>query len=287
MPECASDAVYRRFQPWRRSLEAGFWVAVVGINCAANSVTTLMDIRRGQSGIHGWEPAVWELSSGLMWVLVLVPAIAWFTRRFPLHWDTWRRQLPWYLLASVAVALVHVAGMVTLRVLIYRWHGMDYEFGPWARQFLYEYLKDVRSFAIIALTMEAYRFTLRRWQGEASLLAAPDEGPPVEPIELPERFLVRKLGREFLVAANDIEWLQAASNYVNLRVRGHDYPLRSTIAGIEGQLDPRSFVRIHRSYIVNLGQVASIEPLDSGDARVHLKDGSHLPCSRRYRDALR
>ncbi|HEY5803775.1 MAG TPA: LytTR family DNA-binding domain-containing protein [Lysobacter sp.] len=287
MSECASDSVYRRFQPWRRSLEAGFWAAVIGINCAANSVTTLMDIRRGESDILGWEPAVWELSSGLMWLLVLVPAIAWFTRRFPLHWDTWRRQLPWYLLASVAVALVHVAGMVTLRVLIYRWHGMAYEFGPWGRQFLYEYLKDVRSFAIIALTMEAYRFTLRRWQGEASLLAAPDEGPPVEPIELPERFLVRKLGREFLVAANDIEWLQAASNYVNLRVRGHDYPLRSTIAGIEGQLDPRSFVRIHRSYIVNLGQIASIEPLDSGDARVHLKDGSHLPCSRRYRDVLR
>lgn len=287
MPESASDAAYRRFQPWRRSLEVGFWVVLIGVNCAANSVTTLMDIRRGQSDILGWEPAVWEFSSGVMWLLVLLPAIAWFTRRFPLHWDTWRRQLPWYLLASVAVALVHVAGMVTLRVLIYRWNGMDYEFGPWARQFLYEYLKDVRSFAIMALTMEAYRFTLRRWQGEASLLAAPDEGPPVEPIELPERFLVRKLGREFLVAANDIEWLQAASNYVNLRVRGHDYPLRSTIAGIEGQLDPRSFVRIHRSYIVNLGQIVSIEPLDSGDARVHLKDGSHLPCSRRYRDALR
>lgn len=287
MPESASDAAYRRFQPWRRSLEVGFWVVLIGVNCAANSVTTLMDIRRSQSDILGWEPAVWEFSSGVMWLLVLLPAIAWFTRRFPLHWDTWRRQLPWYLLASVAVALVHVAGMVTLRVLIYRWQGMDYEFGPWARQFLYEYLKDVRSFAIMALTMEAYRFTLRRWQGEASLLAAPDEGPPVEPIELPERFLVRKLGREFLVAANDIEWLQAASNYVNLRVRGHDYPLRSTIAGIEGQLDPRSFVRIHRSYIVNLGQIVSIEPLDSGDARVHLKDGSHLPCSRRYRDALR
>lgn len=287
MPESASDAAYRRFLPWRRSLEVGFWVVLIGVNCAANSVTTLMDIRRGQSDILGWEPAVWEFSSAVMWLLVLLPAIAWFTRRFPLHWDTWRRQLPWYLLASVAVALVHVAGMVALRVLIYRWQGMDYEFGPWSRQFLYEYLKDVRSFAIMALTMEAYRFTLRRWQGEASLLAAPDEGPPVEPIELPERFLVRKLGREFLVAANDIEWLQAASNYVNLRVRGHDYPLRSTIAGIEGQLDPRSFVRIHRSYIVNLGQIVSIEPLDSGDARVHLKDGSHLPCSRRYRDALR
>ena len=124
-------------------------------------------------------------------------------------------------------------------------------------------------------------------KGEASLLAEPDEGPPLEPVDRPERFLIRKLGREFLVAANDIEWLQAAGNYVNLRVRGHDYPLRSTIAGIESRLDPRRFARIHRSYVVARDHVASIEPLDSGDARVHLRDGTVLPCSRRYRQDLR
>lgn len=287
MSETPADVAYRRFLPWRRSFEIGFWLIAIAVNCTANSVTTLMDIRRSESDIRSWEPAVWEISSGLLWLAVLIPAIAWFTRRFPLHWDNWRRQMPWYLLASVALAVVHVAGMVALRVLIYRWQGMEYDFGPWGRQFLYEYLKDIRSFTVIVLAMEGYRFVLRRWQGEASLLAAPDEGPPVDSIERPERFLVRKLGREFLVAANDIEWLQAASNYVNLRVRGHDYPLRSTIAGIESKLDPRSFARIHRSYIVNLGQVVSIEPLDSGDARVHLKDGSQLPCSRRYREALK
>jgi DNA-binding LytR/AlgR family response regulator len=119
------------------------------------------------------------------------------------------------------------------------------------------------------------------------MLDAPDEGPPLDSIERPERFLVRKLGREFLVAAADIEWLQAAGNYVNLRVRGHDYPLRSTIAGIESRLDPARFLRIHRSYIVNFDQIVSIEPLESGDARVHLRDKTVLPCSRRYRDALK
>ena len=287
MSETPADVAYRRFLPWRRRFEVGFWLILIDVNCAANSVTTQMDIRRSESDIRSWEPAVWEISSGLMWLAVLIPAIVWFTGRFPLHWDNWRRQMPWYLLASVAISVVHVAGMVALRVLIYRWQGLEYDFGPWGRQFLYEYLKDVRSFTVIALAMEGYRFVLRRWQGEASLLDAPDEGPPVDSIERPERFLVRKLGREFLVAANDIEWLQAASNYVNLRVRGHDYPLRSTIAGIEAKLDPRSFARIHRSYIVNLGQVVSIEPLDSGDARIHLKDGSQLPCSRRYREALK
>jgi hypothetical protein len=278
---------YERYLPWKRWAEAGFWVAMIGANFIANSITTLMDFRRGESGVQAWEPAVWEASSAVMWLLVLLPAMAWFTRRFPFLWGDWRRQMVRYVGASLVVCVVHVVGMVALRTLAYRIQGMSYDFGPWPRELFYEYLKDIRSFAYIVLIMEAYRMLLRRWQGEASLLAEPDEGPPLEPVDQPERFLVRKLGRDFLVAASDIEWLQAAGNYVNLRVRGHDYPLRSTIAGIQARLDPRRFARIHRSYIVSLDQVVSIEPLDTGDARVHMKDGSTLPCSRRYRQDLR
>jgi len=281
-----SHDVYGRYVPWRQTFEVGFWVAVTLFNGVANSITVLMDVRRSGLDFADWEPAVWEGSSGLTW-LALAPLIVWFTRRFPLHWDTWRRQLPWHVMASVVVSLLHVLGMVGLRMLAYGMQGMDYDFGPWPAGLGYEYLKDVRTYALIVIILEFYRLLLRRMQGEASLLEAPDEGAPVDPVDRPERFLVRKLGREFLVAANDIEWLQASGNYVNLRVRGHDYPLRSTIAGIEERLDPSRFARIHRSYIVNLDHLASIEPLDTGDARVHLKDGSVLPCSRRQRDALR
>lgn len=281
-----SDAVYRRYLPWKRTVEVGFWVFSMLSNAITNSITAVMDVRRAGLGFSDWEPVVWETSSSVL-LLALVPPAVWFTRRFPLHWDNWRRQLPWYLLGSVGFSLLHVLGMVGLRALAYRWQGGDYDFGPWGRELLYEYLKDVRSFIGMVATIEVYRFLLRRWQGEASLLDVPDEGPPVEPVERPERFLVRKLGRDFLVAAADIEWLQAAGNYVNLRVRGHDYPLRSTIAGVEAKLDPQRFARIHRSYLVNLDQVVSIEPLESGDARLHLKDGTTLPCSRRYRAELR
>ena len=106
-------------------------------------------------------------------------------------------------------------------------------------------------------------------------------------MERPERFLVRKLGKEFLVAAADIEWLQASGNYVNLHVRGRDYPLRTTMAALEQRLDPARFVRVHRSYMVNLDCVGEIEPLDTGDARIAMRDGTTIPCSRTYRDALR
>lgn len=276
-----------RFLRHRRWFEVGFWVVAVALSAIGNTITTSMEMTRAGLPHHPLEPAVWEWSSNLV-LLALVPAIVLFTRQLPLHLDTWRRQLPWYLLASVAYSLAHVLAMVAVREAVYAAAGGDYDFGAWPRQMAYEYVKDVQTFFNAVLLLHLYRFVVRRLQGEASLLAAPDDdAPPVEPVDRPERFLVRKLGREFLVAANDIESLQASGNYVNLRVRGRDYPLRSTIAAIEARLDPARFQRVHRSWIVNLEHIAMIEPLDTGDARVHLKDGSTLPCSRRYRTALR
>jgi len=275
-----------RYPCWRRWVELGFWPAFLALNACANSVTASIEARRYRPGSATWEPWVWEISSALM-VGALIPGIVWFTRRFPLHWGAWWPQLRRHGLASLVFSLVHVAGMVALRMLVYRALGGEYDFGPWPRELFYEYLKDVRSYALIALAIEAYRLILRRSQGEASLLAAPDEGPPVEPVDRPERFLVRKLGREFLVIAADIEWAQAQGNYVNLHVGGREYPLRSTIAGLEERLDPRRFARVHRSYIVNLDGIVSIESLDAGEARLHLRGGATLPCSRRYRSALR
>ncbi|MBB5208798.1 LytTR family DNA-binding domain-containing protein [Chiayiivirga flava] len=288
MPDVAPPPrnAYERYLPWRRWFEIGFWLAVIVANAVGNSITVLMDVRRAGLDTQAWEPAVWETSSALLW-MAIIPCVAWFTRRVPFQWHGVPRYLALHVGFSVAMCVLHVVGMVALRMLAYRAMGSSYDFGAWPLGLLYEYLKDIRDYAGIVVTIEAYRFALRRLQGEATLLAAPDEGPPLEPVERPERFLVRKLGRDFLVAANDIEWLQAAGNYVNLRVRGHDYPLRSTIAGIEARLDGGRFARVHRSYIVNLDRVASIEPLDSGDARIHLHDGTALPCSRTYRQALR
>ncbi len=277
---------WERYRPLQRSFEIGFWLIAFCLNALINSITVLMDYQRDSRQIEAWKPMVWEWSSASV-SLALIPAVLWFTRRFALHFDTWRRQLPLYLLASVVWSIAHVLGMVTLRKIAYAVYGSSYDFGNWPREFSYEYLKDVMTFASMVLLIHGYRMLLRRLQGEVRLLDKPDSGPPVEPIDRPQRFLVRKLNREFLIAAADIEWLQASGNYVNLRLSGYDYPLRSTIASIESRLDPEHFLRIHRSYIVNTEQIASIEPLDTGDARVHLKDATVLPCSRRYRETLR
>ena len=277
---------YQRFQRWRRPFEVGFWVVMLMANTVFNGMVSWFDHVYYRSGSSSIEPWIWESSSSLV-LLALVYPIVMATRRWPLRFDTWRRNLKVHLVLTVPFCLVHVAGMVWLRVLAYAALGSHYHFGAWPTNLFYEYLKDFRTYLSFVGLISFYGFFLRRLQGEASLLAEPDEGPPVEPVDRPERFLVRKLGKEFLVAAREIEWLQASGNYVNLHVRGRDYPLRATMAGIEERLDPSRFVRVHRSYLVNLDYLAEIEPLDTGDARLTMRDGASVPCSRRYRTLLR
>jgi hypothetical protein len=247
-----------------------------------NAVVSVMD----HPGVAPWQPWVWESSSAVT-MLALMPLLIYASRRWPIRLETWRRNLPLHLVLSVVCSLLHVAGMVALRKLAYFSVGHHYDFGSWWKDFGYEYLKDIRSYFWILAAIGLYRLWVMRLQGEASLLAEPDVGPPVEPVEQPERFLVRKLGKEFLLAAREIEWLQASGNYVNLHVRGRDYPLRATMSGIEARLDTQRFVRVHRSYAINLDFLAEIEPLDTGDARLLMRDGVKIPCSRRYRTVLR
>src|SRR5262245_42932021 len=286
MRSAVTDSALDRYLRHRRVWEVAFWVTLGLVFASFNSVTSWIDIRRSHLLFSVWEPVVWEFSSNLV-LLALIPAQIAFERRFPLHVGTLRRMLPWHLLASVVYSMIHVFAMVQLRKLAYSAADGHYDFGNLPRELFYEYLKDVRSYATTLAIIGFYRLLLLRLRGEARLLAEPDSGPPVEPVERPERFLVRKLGSEFLVSARDIEWLEAAENYVNRHVRGHVYPLRSTMTAIQDRLDPQRFVRVHRSHIVNLDHLERIEPLDSGDARLQLKDGTRVPCSRRYLPGLR
>jgi hypothetical protein len=280
-----------RFKPWRRHFEIGFWVTVLGLETVFNAVVAWIDLRRANPGFEFWQPAVWELSSVLV-VGLLIPAMIAFERRYPLRWETLPRNLGAHLAASVAYCLIHIALMYLLRYGVYAL--LDRPYGPqrWVTEILYQYLKDVRSYALILGTILGYRFFLLRLQGEARVLDAADPPagepppPPALPAARPERFLVRKLRREFLIAATEIEWLQAQGNYIALHVNGHDYLLRATLASFLEQLDPARFTQVHRSYVVNLDRIAEIEPTDGGDARLRMKDGTQVPCSRRYREGL-
>lgn len=281
----------QRYLAVRRPVEVLLWLLLAVVQVVTNTLVTQMDLARIGVQLAPWEVPTWEITSNVVWLL-LIPGVVWVLGRWPLHWGVLRRHLPLHLLAACVCCVLHVLGMVLLRQLVYLAYGSHYAFDDWPRLLGYEALKDLRSYVLVVAAVLLYRLLLWRWQGEARWLAAtPTPAAPTpqpEPAPTPpERLLVKKLGKEFLLPVAEIEWIQACGNYVNLHRQQHDYPLRATLAGIERQLDPQRFVRVHRSYLVNLAMVHAIEPTESGDARVRLRDGASVPCSRTHLDALR
>jgi two-component system LytT family response regulator len=102
----------------------------------------------------------------------------------------------------------------------------------------------------------------------------------------PDRLIVRSAGRIMFLRVEEIDWIEAADNYVCLHVGRESHLLRGTMASIEQRLDARKFLRIHRSTIVNLDRVKELAPLFHGDYAVRLRDGTELVLSRNYREKL-
>jgi two-component system, LytTR family, response regulator len=99
-----------------------------------------------------------------------------------------------------------------------------------------------------------------------------------------DRLVVKSSGRIFFVRLDEIDWIDAAGNYVRLHVNGESHLFRETMNAIEKRLDSR-FVRIHRSHIVNADRIKELLPND-GEHLVVLQNGTRLTLSRGYRGRL-
>jgi two-component system, LytTR family, response regulator len=100
----------------------------------------------------------------------------------------------------------------------------------------------------------------------------------------PERLLLKQHGTVVVVLADDIDWVEAADNYVKIHARTGRYMLREPLKQIEAKLDPARFARAHRSAIVNLSRVKSLDPLAAGEYVITLTTGTRLTLSRGFRD---
>ena len=254
------------------------------LHTTINATSILMEAHQAGVVIPISQPFITEYTS-LVSSLLLLPMIIWFTDRFPFTWGNLR----WHVLAhlgfSVVFSVLHIAGFVLLRELVFGLQGVEYKFADnLLLAFVYEYRKDAWGYLLIVIAICSYQFILSRLKGEARPVAN-GEDPSSE--GRPDRFLVKKLGKEFVVNVDDVAWLEAAGNYVNLHSQGRIYPLRTTMSSLTDSLADRGFVRIHRSAAVNVNYVTSLTPLESGDCVVEMKDGQTVNLSRRYRDDFR
>lgn len=269
--------IRRRVRQW----QIVFFVGLFGAFDTVGVFTTLANRANFGQVLSIWEPAVWQYSS-LLLMLALIPFIAWFNNRVPIGARTWKWAVPLHLLATVPFSLVHVSGMVGLRVLVYDMVGQHYDIGPPLSTWIYEYRKDILSYWVIVGALYAFRI-YRLWL-ESRLSPEAPTMPAVNGSI--ERLVVKKLNREFILNTAEIDRIEADGNYVNVYVQDTPYRLRESLTSLERKLDSHRFARVHRAQIVNIDRIREIQPWDSGDYRIVLKNGSLVNFSRRYRSRL-
>jgi two-component system LytT family response regulator len=107
------------------------------------------------------------------------------------------------------------------------------------------------------------------------------------PDGMKRKLLVRDSGVVKVIPFDDIDWVDAAGDYMCVHAVGETHVIRSTLRDLMTKLDDNLFVRIHRSTIVNVERVVSVTPLQKGGSLLHLTQGESLKVSRNYRDSIR
>ena len=123
--------------------------------------------------------------------------------------------------------------------------------------------------------------TSRRDQDIIALLEELKAGP-----RYLERLVIKNGGRVFFLHVQDVHCIEAEGNYVRVYDNQKGYLLRETISSLEEQLDPKQFLRIHRSAIVKIDRIKEMQPWFHGEYRIIMENGKQLALSRNYRSNL-
>jgi len=237
------------------------------------NAASLIDQRRalGQP-IAQWQAWVLEGTSFVAW-LALLPVMLTIATRLS------SRPLPLAILGHaagcIAVSLAHTALLGGLRIAAFALGGEDYAPAePWSDRLLFEARKDIITYvSILGVFLLAQRLV-------APSLFTPPRSDETTLIE------VRDGSRVVMLRPEEIDWVSAAGNYVELHGTFGSELARRTMADIESELAPYGFVRVHRSRLVRRTAIATLETRQSGDFYITLRSGAVISGSRRFRQNL-
>jgi len=157
-------------------------------------------------------------------------------------------------------------------------HALDYLLKPFDQERLHQALERARAEVKKSGDREiTHRIMdlLSRVKSESASASGPED-----------RLVIKAKGRVLFLNLDEIDWVEAAANYVRLNVGKESYLFRETISRTAERLNPNHFIRIHRSVIVNIRKIKELIPVNSGEYIVVLKTGKELSCSRGYRAGL-
>lgn len=177
--------------------------------------------------------------------------------------------------------IVFVTAYNAYAVEAFEVHALDYLLKPFDDQRFAQTVE--RAQAMLAQRQRAnYGAALRAYARHAAAPQAQDAAPPYW-----QQLSVRSVGRIECVQLEDVLWMEAAGNYVELRMAARRVLHRVTLGRLEQHLDPASFLRVHRSAIVRVGQIASLEAQGDGSYQMVLRCGDIVPVSDRHLAAVK
>lgn len=241
---------------------------------AVNTVTLVSDYANAGRDIPWGRPFLYEMTSAIA-IMVMLPLVIHVGRQRPIALSSWVRNLPWYLLASVAFSVGHVLLMVGLRkVAAPMLFGTPYDFLPnGLGPIPYEYWKDLRTFILLFAGFSMIEAVLK---ARAATVAA------TKAIEL------KSGASRILINPESFLYAKGAANYAEIQSLDGESLARSTLAELEEKLTEAGLkvARVHRSYLVNRNAIRKIDPLPGGDLSLTLRGDHKIRASRRYKAAL-
>ena len=177
-------------------------------------------------------------------------------------------------------AVVFVTAHDTYALPAFEIHALDYLLKPFSAQRFRSALAYARQHLAQRRATSLGRQILDMLPDMQPAAAAP---PPQTMLD---RLVVKSSGRIYFVRIADIDWCEAAGNYIRVHVGAQSHLIRETMNRLETQLDARQFVRIHRSTIVNVDRIQELRSSFNGEHVVLLRSGVRLTMSRGYKDGL-
>ena len=250
------------------------WVILVTVLWGTDLFVKMAEHGQYQSGKDTFRLVVEQVTSGLA-VLAMIPFVLRWLRIFPLRRDAWIPAIVGHTAGSIIFAVGHYGLMVCMRMLVYAISDVTYIWRePFFANLLVEYQKDIKIYFGAVAVASAWQYY---WQQRRA---------PGSPASGGDRLLVQTGSGTAILRFEQIDYLRAARNYVSVHAGGREYVLRETMANLETRLPEKTFVRTHRSFIVNIDKIREIRNVDSGH-RIFLDNGAEVPLSRGYQDRFR
>ena len=229
----------------RRTLfEALGWAALIAFLWTADTFAKISYRNQTGYGKDNFHLISEQVTSAAA-VLVMVLFVVYWLRLFPLQKDRWASVIIGHTVGSIIFAFGHHTLMIIQRVAVYAFRDLTYRWqGGFASNLIVEYQKDIKIYVGIVAVMSAYQY-YRHTQSK-----------PTPRVEFANRLVVQTGTGEAVLTHDEIDYIEASRNYVEIHAGGKAYLIRDTFANIEKMLAEGFFARCHRSYIVNLNKVA-------------------------------